>query len=203
MFKFIASKTKLQQRYYKEVVSNLEKGMCVKYKGKYCSVTKILHQKIAMRGALFNVEFQDLETGKKSAENIKPTQEYEVIETDSYDVEYLRKEEDTLYFKRKDSDEDDEKEIEVDVQMIPNYIFLTPGTQCRILMRIDEEEELLNIRIPDFLPGVVKSIQNGKLVLENGAVVKGAPMHIEIGEEISVRLDDMSYHSSKKSERKK
>lgn len=61
MFKnFIKTTTqfsKLQKRYYKELVSNLEKGMCLKYKNKYVQVSKILHQKIAMRGALFNVKF--------------------------------------------------------------------------------------------------------------------------------------------------
>lgn len=62
-----------------------------------------------------------------------------------------------------------------------------------------EDEEVLNVRLPEFLEGTVKELLSGnRALLTNGVTVKGIPTHISTGDVLNIRISDNTYHSVKK-----
>jgi elongation factor P len=175
----------------KESAANLTKGMYLKYKGKYVQVVSNNHVKIAMRGAMFRLEYADLLSGVKFEENLKPSAEFEVIEASMVDSTFSRIEDDKLVF----VNDETEEEFTVPKHMVTAWGYLKEGDECMVRFA---EEDVMGVQVPQYSDvEVLEKLQDGKVRVTGGYVIKGVPQHVDKGQTIVIRTADNSFKGKK------
>src|SRR5258706_2706844 len=170
-------------------VTDLRAGITYEEDGSFFTVISYEHNKVGRGSANIKVKVRNIKSGtivEKSFINGGKVQDVHVVKRD---MQYLYKDSDLLYF----MDPKTYEQINVDIEIIPDYIFLKEGENFTVSFLKGDPLSVLfppkmTFKVVDTAPGAKGNSATNvfkEATLENGLKTK-VPLFINVGELIRV-----------------
>jgi len=174
--------------------TSLKAGIAFLYEDKPFKVTKYQLIKMGRGGATVRVNCVNLENGANVEHAFSSNLSFELITLSKRKLQYLYKDDKTVYFMNNENYE----QIEVPIAILGTDVnFIKEGGECDILFWGDRAMSVdlppkINLKVIDCDPGVKGNTASNYLksaTMENGLMVK-VPLFIKVGE--TIRVDTRS-----------
>ncbi|MCK4226494.1 elongation factor P [candidate division WOR-3 bacterium] len=182
-------------------VSDLRKGLIIRFEGSIYEVLDFLHVNPGKGQAFVRTTLKNLESGATVKQTFKKGDNFEVLRLEEKDAQYLYKDDGKYYFMDMESYE---QYIIDEAKIGGRKAYLKEGMEYKLKMT---EGRALGLTLPNFIALKITSTEPGlrgntaqggskRAVLETGAVVK-VPLFIEEGNEVVIDTRTGEYSERK------
>ncbi|MCA9347226.1 elongation factor P [Candidatus Saccharibacteria bacterium] len=183
-------------------VTDLKKGMVFAYEGTPYIVTEYSQKVMGRGGSIVNVKTKSLLDGKVIDRTFKGNEQFDYVDLNYKNVQYLYNDGTTYFF----MDNDNYEQFELPADVIGDQSgFMKEGDTVKAMIldgrcvsvELPKNVYLKVISAPDVVRGDTSSSVLKDVELETGISVK-APAFIKVGDEISVDTTTWEYRERKK-----
>jgi len=179
-------------------ISDLRKGLCIRYNGDIYSILETQHVKKARGAASMRVKMKSLTSGKVIENNFQASAQIEDIRVERHKYQYLYEQGADLIFMHEETYE----QIPIAKTLIDNVELLAESEVVDILINT-EDDSPLTIEMPQYVvrevtytePGIKGDTATNTLkpaTIEGGAEIR-VPLFINIGDKVKVDTASKSY----------
>ena len=162
-------------------ISDLRKGLCIRYNGDIYTVIATQHVKKARGAASMRAKIKSLTSGKVIENNFQASAQIDVIRVERHKYQYLYEQGDDLIFMHEETFE----QIPIAKTLIDNVKLLAEGEKVDVLMNT-ENDSPLTVEMPQYVIREVTYTEPG--IKGDTATNTLKPATVEGGEEIRVPL---------------
>lgn len=179
-------------------ISDLRKGLCIRYNGDIYSIQETQHVKKARGAASMRVKMKSITSGKVIENNFQASAQIETIRVERHQYQYSYESGNDLVFMNTESWE----EVNISKASIDNVDLLAEGEMVEVLWNT-EDDAPLTVELPQYVirevtytePGVKGDTATNTLkpaTIEGGAEIR-VPLFINIGDKVKVDTSSKGY----------
>ncbi|MEO0895959.1 MAG: elongation factor P [Bacteroidota bacterium] len=179
-------------------ISDIRKGLCMKYNGDIYTVLEAQHVKQARGAASMRAKIKSLTTGKIIENNFQASAKIDVIRVERHKYQYLYPEGESLIFMHETTYE----QIPIESSLIDGVELLEEGEMVEVLINT-EDDSPLTVEMPQYVirevtytePGIKGDTATNTLKPANiasGAEIR-VPLFINIGDKVKIDTASKSY----------
>ncbi|MCI4669791.1 MAG: elongation factor P [Bacteroidia bacterium] len=179
-------------------ISDLRKGLCIRYNGDIYSILETQHVKKARGAASMRVKMKSLTSGKVIENNFQASAQIEAIRVERHKYQYLYDSGEDLTFMHEETYE----QIPISKKLIDNVELLTEGEMVEVLWNT-EDDVALTVELPQYVirevtytePGIKGDTATNTLkpaTIEGGAEIR-VPLFINQGDKVKVDTATKAY----------